>query len=221
MPRVRVLCRLKGSADTVGFDMGLVSRVRPRGVSPPPGHLRCRSRRYVLRVGLVKKTSEGSFVPRRLARPDRREVGRSELRKLPQYEQSEEFKANTAQFRSGYQQIYGTPDAAGEQKITEAARPAGTATSGCSSFAINPSTRLRASSSAMSTASWRISASLRQASPRRLPLTARRPRRLHRHLRQLEALRVSNEARIAAALAGGVITHAQAEALRRIRVAVQ
>jgi hypothetical protein len=122
MPRVRVLCRLKGSADTVGFDMGLVSRVRPRGVSPPPGHLRCRSRRYVLRVGLVKKTSEGSFVPRRLARPDRREVGRSELRKLPQYEQSEEFKANTAQFRSGYQQIYGTPDAAGEQKITEAAR---------------------------------------------------------------------------------------------------
>lgn len=45
-----------------------------------------------------------------------------ELRQRPDYEQSEEFKGMTAQFRTGYQQIYGTPDAAGEQKIVQAAK---------------------------------------------------------------------------------------------------
>lgn len=44
------------------------------------------------------------------------------LRNQPGYEQSEEFQANKATFRTGYESIYGEPDAAGEQKIAEAAR---------------------------------------------------------------------------------------------------
>lgn len=44
------------------------------------------------------------------------------LRDKPGYEKTEEFKANAAQFRSGYQAIYGNPDPVGEQKISQAVR---------------------------------------------------------------------------------------------------
>lgn len=44
------------------------------------------------------------------------------LRDQPGYEKTEEFKANAAQFRSGYQAIYGNPDPAGEGKIAEAVK---------------------------------------------------------------------------------------------------
>lgn len=45
-----------------------------------------------------------------------------ELRQRPEYENTQEFKANTAQFRSGYQAIYGNPDPTGEAQIAKAAR---------------------------------------------------------------------------------------------------
>ncbi len=45
-----------------------------------------------------------------------------QIRQLPQYENSEEFKGAVAQFQSGYEQIYGKPDSVGQQKIKEAAK---------------------------------------------------------------------------------------------------
>lgn len=45
-----------------------------------------------------------------------------QLRQMPQYENSEEFKGAVAQFQSGYEQIYGKPDSVGQQKIKEAAK---------------------------------------------------------------------------------------------------
>ena len=44
------------------------------------------------------------------------------LRDQADYNTSEEYKANAAQFRAGYQSIYGTPDATGEQRIDQAVR---------------------------------------------------------------------------------------------------
>lgn len=44
------------------------------------------------------------------------------LRDQPGYEKTEEFKANAASFRSGYQAIYGNPDPTGEQKISQAVK---------------------------------------------------------------------------------------------------
>lgn len=44
------------------------------------------------------------------------------LRDQPNYSSSEEYKGNAAQFRAGYESIYGTPDAAGEQNIDLAVR---------------------------------------------------------------------------------------------------
>lgn len=44
------------------------------------------------------------------------------LRDQPNYSSSEEYKGNAAQFRAGYEQIYGTPDATGEQHIDLAVR---------------------------------------------------------------------------------------------------
>lgn len=44
------------------------------------------------------------------------------LRDRPDYSTSEEYKGAAAQFRSGYENIYGTPDATGEQKIDQAVR---------------------------------------------------------------------------------------------------
>lgn len=44
------------------------------------------------------------------------------LRDQPGYEKTNEFKANAAQFRSGYQAIYGNPDPAGEAKIAQAVK---------------------------------------------------------------------------------------------------
>lgn len=44
------------------------------------------------------------------------------LRDLPNYNTSEEYKGAAAQFNSGYQQIYGAPDAVGQQAIDKAVR---------------------------------------------------------------------------------------------------
>lgn len=44
------------------------------------------------------------------------------LRQQPNYSSSEEYKANAAAFQAGYESIYGTPDAVGQQKIDQAAR---------------------------------------------------------------------------------------------------
>ena len=44
------------------------------------------------------------------------------LRDQPNYNSSEEYKGNAAQFQAGYQQIYGTPDATGQAHIDMAVR---------------------------------------------------------------------------------------------------
>jgi DNA-binding FadR family transcriptional regulator len=64
--------------------------------------------RQAIAYGVVHNLSETAF--------------QQHLRDSAGYNASEEYKANAATFRSGYESIYGAPDAQGEQRIDQAVR---------------------------------------------------------------------------------------------------
>ena len=74
----------------------------------PDANVNSKQAKQLITYGVVHNLSQTAF--------------EEQLRQQPNYNTSEEYKANSASFQTGYQSIYGTPDATGKAMIDKATR---------------------------------------------------------------------------------------------------